>query len=82
MRAAKLENSPRLRRVLTVLSDESEHSTLEIIQRARVCAVNSVVSELRRNGLDIKCTRRGDHWYYRLIREDVAAMPAKQDLFA
>jgi hypothetical protein len=48
-----------------VLSDGREHSTLEIIQSAQVCAVNSIVAELRANGCDIRCQRRGDTWFYR-----------------
>ena len=47
MHAARLADSPRLQRVLEVLSDGREHSTLEISQQARVCAVNSCIAELR-----------------------------------
>ena len=66
MNSAKLNNSPRLQRVLQVLSTGREYSTLDIIRRARVCAVNSIVSELRDNGVDIHCERRDNIWYYRM----------------
>ena len=39
---------------------------MQIIQRANVCAVNSIISELRANGFDINCQRQGDVWYYQL----------------
>lgn len=65
MHAAKLENSDRLQRVAELLDTGNEYSTLEIIIHANVCAVNSIVSELRCNGMDIKCQRRGGIWFYR-----------------
>ena len=46
-----------------------EYTTLDIVTGAQVCAVNSIVSELRSNGYDIKCQRRGDKWFYRLMSE-------------
>jgi hypothetical protein len=66
MNAASIERSERLRRVLEVLSDGAEHSTYEIVQAAQVCAVNSIVAELRVNGCRIRCQRRQDRWYYTL----------------
>ncbi|ALO46607.1 hypothetical protein [Pseudohongiella spirulinae] len=66
MRAAKVDNSERLQRVLKLLKDGREHSTLDIIQAGNVCAVNSIISELRANGYQISCSRRGDAWYYRM----------------
>lgn len=66
MNAATIENSDRLRRVLAVLSDGKERSTLDIIAYARVCAVNSCIAELRANGYNIRCRREGDKWFYRL----------------
>jgi hypothetical protein len=53
MHAAKLENSPRLQRVRALLSDGAWHGTRDIIHRAEVCAVNSVISELRASGVEI-----------------------------
>lgn len=66
MHAARLDHSDRLRRVLEVLSDGREHTTHEIVHAAQVCAVNSIVAELRANNYLIACQRRGDRWYYRL----------------
>jgi len=37
---------------------------MEIVQRAGVMAVNSAISELRRNGIPVKCRRNGNLWYY------------------
>ena len=66
MHAAQLSNSERLQRVLDFLRDKQPHSTLEIVRKAKVCAVNSIIAELRANGFDINCQRRGDRWYYRM----------------
>ena len=71
MNSAKLEKSPRLKKVADLLADGREHSTMEIVMRARVCAVNSIVAELRDNGLDIQCRRtvsaeRDPVWLYRM----------------
>ena len=71
MHAANLERSARLRRVHDLLADGGEHSTLEIVLLARVCAVNSIVAELRTNGCAIECrqARRlhgGRVWLYRM----------------
>ena len=77
MHAASLERSPRLRRALELLSDGRERSTLEIIAGARVCAVNSVIAELRQGGLNIFCRQdretSGERvWLYRLDLDDPA----------
>ena len=66
MNAAALENSDRLQRVYKLLSMGGEYTTLDIIQRAGVCAVNSIISELRANGHDINCERRSNKWFYRM----------------
>lgn len=71
MHAARVDRSARLRRVHEVLSDGREHSTMEIVRWARVCAVNSIVSELRHGGAEIACrvevSERGDRvWLYRM----------------
>lgn len=65
MHAARLTRSDRLRRVDSLLADGRAYSTMEIVQKAQVCAVNSIVSELRANGRDISCVRKGDVWFYR-----------------
>ena len=66
MHAALLENSPRLQRTHAVLMDGLEHTTMNISIKAKICAVNSAVAELRDNGFDIKCQRRGDLWFYKM----------------
>lgn len=68
MRAANLETSDRLQRVHALLTRFQGRwlSTMDIIQRAQVCAVNSIISELRENGLTIECKREGGVWLYRL----------------
>lgn len=57
IRAAAL-TSPRLQRVLGLLSDQREHSTRDIVRRAKVMAVNACVSELRHHGAEITCSQR------------------------
>ncbi len=66
MKAAKLEHSARLRRVLAYLADGQARTTLEIVRGAQVCAVNSCVAELRHNGVPVRCWREGPVWYYRV----------------
>jgi len=66
MNAASIESSVSLNRVLDLLSHGGEFTTLDIIKSANVCAVNSIIAELRQNGLDINCQRRGDKWFYKL----------------
>lgn len=64
MHNAKLQNSDRLRRVLNLLL-RGPHTTLEIVREAQVCAVNSIISELRANGIpvDCKCLGKGRYLY-------------------
>lgn len=52
---AKIENSPRLQRLLALLEGGQEFTTLEIMQHAKICAVNSAICELRLNGFEIVC---------------------------
>ena len=72
MHAARVESSERLCRVLALLRDGREYSTLDITQQAWVCAVNSIISELRVNGYPITCRQSTDPgtgarvWLYRL----------------
>jgi hypothetical protein len=66
MNYANIDKSDRLKRVADVLAQSGELSTLDIIKKANVCAVNSIVSELRQNGYDITCQRRGEKWFYKL----------------
>lgn len=67
MNAANFDKSDRLQRVYKLLKRGGELTTLEIIQRAGVCAVNSIISELRQQGYQITCQRRANKWFYRLI---------------
>lgn len=55
MHSAKLKNSERLQRVLAVLKQGQPKTTRQIVQEASVCAVNSIISELRANGIPIDC---------------------------
>jgi hypothetical protein len=64
MNAAKLTKSQRLQRVRNVLQDGLKHTTRDLIRRAHCCAVNSIISELRQNGMVIDCRRVGDRWFY------------------
>jgi len=64
MRAANLESSKRLQRVHNVLMDGMKHTTRDLIRKAKVCAVNSIISELRENGMQIDCQRVGSRWFY------------------
>ena len=59
IKAAKLENSPRLQRVAKYLSDGKPHTTRDIQIACDVCCVGTIVSELRdeQNGFDITCTQ-------------------------
>ena len=65
MHAAKLEDSPRLQRVKALLNDGQWHGTREIVRAADVCAVNSIIAELRANDLAIvtRCVGRGLYEY-------------------
>lgn len=68
--AALLENSPRLQKVAKLLGDGKIYITLEIQLACSVCAVGSIVSELRdsKNGFDIVCKQVGkDRWEYKMV---------------
>jgi hypothetical protein len=61
MHAARLASSKRLQDVLQALTDAGDRglTTREIIDLTGVCAVNSIVSELRKNGHSINCKFQG-----------------------
>ena len=71
MHAAKLDKSDRLKRTVKAMVHARERgaelSTRGIMREANVCAVNSVISELRANGFNITAKRRGKYWYYSLV---------------
>lgn len=62
---ARIEESDRLRRVHKLLADGDWHGTRQIMIDADVCAVNTVISELRANGfsIDTRCVGRGRFEY-------------------
>lgn len=66
MNAANPDRSKRLLRLLGVLSDRQPHSTLDLIRKAKVCAISAAVSELRAAGHRIACKRTGSVWVYRM----------------
>lgn len=70
MHAAQLSKSARLKRVLKALTEADKKgealSTMQIIEQAKVCAVNSIVAELRANGYPISCKRDNGCWFYKL----------------
>ena len=73
MNNADITRSPRLQRVLEALSDGVEHSTLDLVREAEVCAVNSCIAELRANGAHIDCRQIRNSggqrlWVYKLNR--------------
>lgn len=72
MHAAPL-TSPRLQRVLKLLSDRKPHTTRQIVRAARVMAVNACVSELRSHGAEITCTQArvngARRFFYRMTKE-------------
>ncbi len=73
MHAARLDRSSRLQRVHELLSDGAEWSTLDIVREAEVCAVNSIVAELRHAGAEIECRQSvsgsGQRvWLYRMTK--------------
>ena len=76
MNAAKIDKSKRLQRVDDLLSTGKRFSTMEIIQYAKVAAVNSIISELRANGRQITCERKGDVWYYQATEKLTCQPPA------
>lgn len=68
MNAANFDKSERLQKVAKLLGRGGEYTTMEIIKKAGVCAVNSIISELRENGYMITCQRRHNKWFYRMVK--------------
>lgn len=73
IKSAKLESSARLQRVLRLLIEERHRwlTTRTVMRRAHVCAVNTVIAELRDQGCEIECKVAvlqggGRRWSYRL----------------
>ena len=66
MNAARIERSKRLQKFLGVLASGEWLSTMQIIQRGGICAINSCAAECRDQGVQVQCERRGGAWFYRL----------------
>ncbi len=66
MNAADIDRSERLQKVANLLGRGGEYTTLDIIQMAGVCAVNSIISEHRANGYSIDRQRRANKGFYRM----------------
>lgn len=64
MNSANICKSDRLQRVLHLLLDGNKHTTRDIIRKANVCAVNSIISEIRDNGFKVMCERKANKWFY------------------
>ena len=64
--------SPRLLRVLQLLSDGKPRTTRDIVRKARVMAVPACVAELRHHGAEITCVREqtpyGPRFYYTMTK--------------
>lgn len=77
---ARLDKSPRLQRIFSALTDAGDRglTTMEIISRADVCAVNSAICELRLNNKRVECTPEGrtaggsNVFRYRLLPDDMS----------
>jgi hypothetical protein len=67
--------SPRLQRVLELLSDGKPRTTRDIVRKARVVAVNACVAELREHGAEISCVRQstpyGWRFYYTMTKAPI-----------
>lgn len=74
MHAARIAQSPRLQRALRALQARGGWmTTRQLIRAANICAVNSVIAELRANGAEIETRQQllregARRFSYRLIR--------------
>lgn len=68
MKAAKLEKSARLQRLLEVFTGCRGEwlSTWQVQILGRTCATSTGICELRRNGVNIESKREGGIWLYRM----------------
>lgn len=74
IKAAKVENSPRLQRFLAVLkSAKLPLSTRTLQLSADICNAHTCTAELRENGFIINVERKGGVWFYQLIGQEVKA---------
>ena len=79
MHSAKLKTSKRLQRTLRVLR-RGKATTRQIIRKAHVCAVSSIIAELRANGvkIDCRCVEKGI-FEYSLHRKDAEGAEKKNE---
>jgi hypothetical protein len=67
-------HTPRLQKVLRLLSDGRPHTTREISRKTGAMAINAVVGELRHHGAEITCvqspapTGKGRWFYYTMTK--------------
>ena len=71
--AARYSRSPRLQRVVSLMSDGKERTTREIQSRANVCNAHTCVSELRAQGFrfgdaEMRYVKGERRWFYKLKR--------------
>lgn len=73
MHFARLSKSDRLQRTLAVLKAAGgEISTYDLSRKAGVCAVNSIIAELRENGAVIECRQQvvaGDRRFFYELKQ-------------
>lgn len=86
LHAARLSQSERLQRVHALLGKGGEYSTMDIVRQARVCAVSTIISELRANGDDIACRRIRDkngkpRWLYQMRQTSEMVMTRRRPIF-
>ena len=82
MHHARLENSPRLKKLLAALSDGQWHSTAELSHRCHNYAVGTSISELRANGklIEAKHVRAeisGQRWFEYQLTVDKGQLTRK-----
>lgn len=79
MHYAKIGKSDRLIRVFNFLQmyNNKWFSTMEIINFCKVCAVNSIISELRANGIEIETKRVGRIFYYKIKNKNISCTLAQ-----
>lgn len=79
MKHRKLSKNATLQKVFRYLKGARDRgdgtvTTRDILIHTGICAVNSVIGELRENGCEISCEQRRDEdgkprWHYRLEKE-------------
>lgn len=65
---AHINTSERLQRIMLVLKDGKPHTTLEIQNKARVCAVGAAMQEIKAGGYRVECSRRKDRAFEYVLK--------------